>query len=166
VDEPTDKDVSIDEIDSIPQLDTSLLPVFQIYRSEELDLGIWNYLGMRADIDLAAAFTRLFWPDLIEVDGCVILRENYSPDNFAEWMEHFEGDRGEVESMLNHVHMYDLFLNAPQNVKYPEQLYEYMAKVLLFGWKQVLQATFPGKRFVFTLRHGYGPEISFHQAKL
>jgi hypothetical protein len=67
--------------------------------------------------------------------------------------------------MVNHTHIRDLFLNPPKDVENSDQLSEYLAGALMFGWKQVLQASFPDKRFVFTLGHSYGPEISFHQAE-
>jgi hypothetical protein len=67
--------------------------------------------------------------------------------------------------MLNHTHINDLFLNPPKDVEYPDRLYEYLADALMFGWKHALQSAYPDKRFVFTLRHGYRPEVSFHQAE-
>ncbi len=66
--------------------------------------------------------------------------------------------------MINHTHILDLFLNSPRDVEYSQQLQEFIANALMLGWKQMLQDTFPDKRFVFTLRYGYGVEISFHQA--
>jgi hypothetical protein len=119
---------------------------------------------MRADLDLAAAFTKLFWPDFIEVDGCILLKIAYSPESFQSWVEQYHGDTRRVEAMMNHIHISDLFLNPPRDVDFPDQLFEYLANALVFGWKQALQAAYPDKQFVFTLGHGYGPEISFHQA--
>jgi hypothetical protein len=158
----------MEQISGLPQFDTDLLPIFQQYKQENQswipDFDVWSYLNLRADFDLAAAFAKMFWPDFIEVDGCVFLQRNYSPENFADWMERFEGDRREVESMINHVHIWDLFLNSPKDVEYPEHLYEFLASALMLGWKQALQDTFPDKHFIFTVRHGYSVEISFHQA--
>jgi hypothetical protein len=150
-------------------LDTDLLPTFQKYKQENEswipDFDIWDYLSLRGDADLAAAFFKLFWPDFVEVSGCVILQHNYSPDNFTEWMERYSGDRRAVESMINHVHVWDLFLMSPKDVEYAHELYEFLAGALMRGWKSALQHAFPDKHFVFTLRHGYGPEVSFHQAE-
>src|SRR4051794_18306133 len=73
-----DKDLPAEQIQGIPLLETSLLPVYQKYEKENQswipDFDIWSYLNLRADFDLAAAFTKLFWPDFVQVDGCVLLQ--------------------------------------------------------------------------------------------
>ena len=164
-----DNDIPMENVRGLPPLDTSMLPIFQSYKEENEswipDFDTWSYLNLRADFDLAAAFAKMFWPDFIEIDGCVILQSNYSAEAFAEWMERYDGDGRAVESMLNHVHISDLFLNSPRDVTYSEALLEFLAHALMFGWKQALQDKYPDKHFIFTLRHGYGPEISFHQAE-
>jgi len=164
-----DRDIPMNEVGEQPQLDSAILPTFQQYtqlnESWSPRFDLWDYLNMRADLELAAAFTKLFWPDFIEVEGCVLLKHAYSPESFRNWMAHFGGDTRAVEAMLNHRHIKDLFLNPPKDVEYPDRLYEYLADALMFGWKQALQSAYPDKRFVFTLRHGYGPEVSFHQAE-
>jgi hypothetical protein len=163
-----DKDISLKDVRGLPPLDTSVLPIFQRYKKDNEswipDFDTWSYLNLRADFDLAAAFAKLFWPDFVEVDGCVLLQREYSPEAFAELMERYDGDRRAVESLLNHVHITDLFLNSSRDVTYPDELYEFLAQTLIYGWKQVLQDKHPEKRFIFTLRHTPSPEISFHQA--
>jgi hypothetical protein len=159
----------MDQVGGNPQLDTSMLPTFREYKqlneTWSPGLDIWNFLNARADIELAASFTKLFWPDFIEVEGCVLLKRAYSPEAFHDWLERYGGDTRAVEALLNHVHIKDLFLNPPKGKEHSEQLYEYLAEALIFGWKQILTSSYPDKQFVFTLRHGYGPEISFHQAE-
>jgi hypothetical protein len=166
----TDRHIPPDEAIGNPQLVTAMMPVFQQYKQENEswipDFDTWSYLNLRADADLAAAFTKLFWPDFVEVEGCVLLKRAYSPESFQEWMERFQGDERRVEATMNHVHIWDVFIASFDRQKYPDELYEYLANALIFGWKQALSLAFPDKRFVFTLRHGYGPEISFRQAEL
>ena len=65
--------------------------------------------------------------------------------------------------MLNHTHIWDLFLNSRRDVEYPEQLLEYLVNALMFGWKQALAAAYPDKRFVFSIRYNPSPELSFYQ---
>lgn len=157
----------MEDVRGLPSLDVSILPIFEKYKKDNEswipDFDTWSYLNLRADFDLAAAFAKLFWPDFVEVDGCVLLQREYSPEAFAEWMERFDGDRRAVESMLNHVHISDLFLNSRKDVTYPGELYDFLAHALMLGWKQVLQDKYPDKRFTFTLRYSPSPEISFHQ---
>jgi hypothetical protein len=163
-----DKDIPMENVQGLTPLDTSTLPIFQRYKEENEswipDFDTWSYLNLRADFDLAAAFAKMFWPDFVEVEDCVILQRNYSLEAFAEWMERYDGDRRAVESMLNHTHIADLFLNSPRDVTYPDELYEFVAHALIYGWKQALHDKYPEKRFIFMLRLNPDAEISFYQA--
>ena len=156
-----------DEIPNIPELDTSLLPIFQRYKDEnaswDANFDVWSYLSLRADSDLAAAFTKLFWPDFIEVDGCVILKRRYSPEILTRWMEQYGDDRRAVETTVNHVHVKDLFLNSTKESS--EQLYDFLVDALAFGWKQALQTRYPDKHFTLIIRRGYDPELTFRQVE-
>lgn len=162
-----DRDVDMADVQGVPELDTATLPVFQKYKQENEswipNFSMWSYLNLRADFDLAAAFTKLFWPDFVEADGCILLKEHYDAENFRYWLARYNGDGRATEAMINHLHIRDLFLNSPTDVEYPEQLHEYLVNALMFGWKQALATRFPNKQFVFTIRHNYGPEISFQQ---
>lgn len=150
-----------------PVLNAELLPTFMESKRENEswipDFDIWDYLSLSANADLAAAFFKLFWPDFVEIDGCIILGHNYSVEGFARWLKHYHGDKAKVEAMVNHVHILDLFPSSPKEDEHKEELHEFLARAFTLSWKAALRAAFPGKRFVFTLTHGYGPEVSFHQ---
>jgi hypothetical protein len=159
------------EIVSHPYLDNSLLPIFQKYKQENEswipNFSPWSYLNLRADYDLAAAFSKLFWPDFIEVEDYVLLAENYEQTNFEDWKKRFNGGRHDIEAMINHVHIRDLFLNSPKHVEYPGKLHKYLADVLAICWKHALQEAFPERTFTVSVFddpvHSYGPEITFYQ---
>lgn len=149
-------------------LDVSLLPIYQEYKSVEgnQELSLWNYLGMRADYDLAVAFSKLFWPDFIEIDNCVLLSEAYDPTHFNKWKEHFQGDGPRIEAAVNRTRLDDLFMHVPEGVEFSVQLLEYLAQCLLMCWKHALEAAFPDRRFTFyygTLPEESSPTITFHQ---
>ena len=41
---------------------------------------------MRANSDLAVAFSKLFWPDFVtRLYGCILLAEQYSPEAYERW---------------------------------------------------------------------------------
>ncbi len=148
-------------------LNTKLLTTFVASKLENEswipDFDIWDYLSLNGDADLAAAFFKMFWPDFVEVNGCVLLRYQYSVEGLAKWLEHFNGNKARVEAMMNHVHMRDLFPNSPKDVDHIEELHEFLAGALILSWKAELSEAFPGRLIVFTLNQGYGPEVSFHQ---
>ncbi len=119
-----DRNVHINEVKGQLELDKSVLPIFQQWKQENEswipNFNIWSYLNLRGDFDLAAAFSKLFFPDFVEVDGCVLLKEQYSPEGLSRWMKSYDGNTRAVEAMMNHVHIWDRFLNSPRDVEYPE----------------------------------------------
>ena len=130
--------------------------------------GFWQYLNIVAHEEMAAAFATLFWPEFIEVEGCVLLREHYEAANFASWKDTLKGDRQQIEAMINHVHLCDLFLNNnPLGGSHPRVL-AYLGQTLARSWPHALQETFPEKHFVVDYDEDpdwnyYGPEITFWQ---
>jgi hypothetical protein len=60
--------------------------------------SVWDLLGAKGGAELAVAFSSLFWPEFVEVEGCVLLRERYSPSNFEDWWKGLSGDRSRIEA--------------------------------------------------------------------
>ncbi|HLZ10059.1 MAG TPA: hypothetical protein VKT80_15825, partial [Chloroflexota bacterium] len=104
----------------------------------------WNFLYNRADVGLAAIFSTLFCPEFVDVQGCVLLAQHYEPQNFQSWWTRLEGDRMQVEKMINHVHAYDLFKHAP-TIAFVDYLplYERVACTLRNCWECALHQAFP-----------------------
>ncbi|THF67964.1 hypothetical protein E7T06_18610 [Deinococcus sp. Arct2-2] len=137
------------------------LKVQQELWGEQFDLS--EYLNKKGNRDLAVAFASLFWPQFIEVDGCILRAENYDPVSFQNWMKSTEGNRSQVESVLNHLHVYDLFQD---DLEHPLEVYEYLAQILHRTWQAALTEQFPDKKFKFhyaTEPDDYGPTLYFWQ---
>jgi hypothetical protein len=100
----------------------------------------------------------------------------------AELKRDARRDRGAVERLINHVHIYDLFFTRTVKVfdppdegplvsldeRYPLKLKEYLAQVLMLCWKHALQEAFPGTACEFsyaTEPEAYGPTITFRQSE-
>lgn len=127
--------------------------------------GLWDYLSVRGDFELAAAFTKLFWPDFKNVEDCILLAEQYEQETFQEWKQKLNGDRKQIESVINHVHIYDLFLNT-KNENLDPAIYETIATAMMKCWKCALSEAFPGKKFKIeyeTEPEEYGPTLTFFQ---
>lgn len=148
-------------------LEVVLLPQYSEWqRLQKEPFTLWNYIDARSDVELAAAFSKLFYPDFVEIDGQIFLAEQYSENALDQWRQYFDGDKQKVEQMINHVHIIDLFNNNASDVYKPE-LYEYLGKVLTVCWNHALQDMFPTKQFVMeytTDDQEYGPTITFYQA--
>jgi hypothetical protein len=61
----------------------------------------------------AVRYGALFWPTFAEMDGCVFLGSGV-PDTFGEWRAKLGADRQRIEAVLNHRHILELFLGAPE----------------------------------------------------
>ena len=91
----------------LPALDPHWLPDYQAFRAAQTgDFTLWNYLDVRATTELAAAFSTLFWPDVIETDGCVLLAEHFDPAMFALWHDQLSGNIRALETTINELHIY------------------------------------------------------------
>jgi hypothetical protein len=124
-----------------------------------------DYLANRSTVDLAAAHVGLFWPELVEVEGHVLLARNYDPETFRRWRRETRGDRVRTESVVNHLHLYDAFPRSNEGNTDPSA-FAYLIGALTALWARALRERFPDRRFVF--EHGsepeeYGPTITFFQ---
>jgi hypothetical protein len=162
------------EVIGDPRLDESILPVFQWYKQTPGNemLTLWNYISMRANSDLAVAFSKLFWPDFVEVDGCILLAEQYSPKAYERWKTQLHGDRLSIEQTLNDIRIWDFFLTSDKildehgNEQSRQVLQEFLGNVLAKCWACALREMFPTKTFILEYDPSAfydGPRICFYQ---
>ncbi|EFE3929245.1 hypothetical protein JOW62_27880 [Escherichia coli] len=107
--------------------------------------------------------SRLFFPDFIEVNDCVFLSGRYVESNYNDWMEKLKS-KSSVESILNHVNIYDIFSGKGEEV--PDSIFIQIANVLKFSWEVSLAKCFLNKRFVVEASFSdmeYGPTLTFYQ---
>jgi hypothetical protein len=136
------------------------------WHSSEVDFP--TYLEDHGGWELAVAFADLFWPEFVEVDGFVLRAHAYSSEKLAHWRRDPRLERRDIELVINHLHLGDLFLNAPWHPAY-EPLVPYFARILAGTWAAALAQRFPDRQFEFVLDPGPGgdnwvEEISFCQA--
>ena len=117
------------------------------------DLPRWNngngadvsaFLCYIARYDHAIAYATLFWPDFILHDECVFLDP---PDakTYSNWMVQCKGDRTQVEAVMNHHHIVDIFVNS--EVEPSREIVLHLGRLLKDMWQCKLQASFPERRF-------------------
>ena len=133
---------------------------------------------MNGNHEIAAAFSKLFWPEFIEVDGLVLLAERYPKMGYTpeEYKEELETNPGSIEFLVNTLPIGYMFygfgmsLNeeGPVTAVYSQQLKDYLARTLLTFWKYALKEAFPDKEFTFLYLvdpDGANRRISFFQSK-
>ncbi len=109
-------------------------------------IDVESWLSCNGNLQLAIAFSTLFWPRFVEFDDCVLF-EGFSAESFQGFMLQTKGSRGSVERVMNHRHLADLFTTAFGAVAEeptPAQL-EYLGNVLRDIWQTKLSRDFPGR---------------------
>ncbi|WP_212748489.1 hypothetical protein, partial [Escherichia coli] len=97
------------------------------------------------------------------VNDCVFLSGRYVESNYNDWMEKLKS-KSSVESILNHVNIYDIFSGKGEEV--PDSIFIQIANVLKFSWEVSLAKCFLNKRFVVEASFSdmeYGPTLTFYQ---
>ncbi len=134
---------------SIERLDPTKLPAIRQWVSQYGGkMGIWDYLSQQGGASLAVACSYLFWPSFIEVNGCVLLEERYEPENFHEWWERLSGNIPEVEDMINHVHLWDIFYLDEDEL--PDGKLEELACVMAKCWECALSEALATRQFWYS----------------
>jgi hypothetical protein len=145
------------------KVDPMSLPQLKKWQAQFDDsMGVWNFLSREGSATLAIAYSTLFWPSFIEVQSCVLLRHRYKEETFIKWLDHFGGRARDVEAMINHVHLWDLF--DPESEGVPEEAMEDLAYIVSKCWEAALRDSFPSRSFEVTVSStadDYGPTITF-----
>lgn len=143
----------------------SVMRDFNSLRAEvDWDYSLENYIESRGSAELAVAFSALFWPPLIELNGCVLRADGLSRERFTEWWSRTSGSREQVERALNHLHVSDLF---PNEREIPEALLQYLARTLTTTWEARLHQEYPDRSFVVEcdLSKGAAPALLFYEIR-
>ncbi|WP_028972888.1 hypothetical protein [Spirochaeta cellobiosiphila] len=130
----------IDEEKLIPELKS-----WKKENGDDFDISDWT--RCEGNIQLAIGYSFMFWPNFIEHEGCVFIESRFSVDSFETWkkiesIEYYS----QIESVLNHFHILDLFVWEQQNESSKNQVL-YLGKKLLEIYKTKLKADFPNYLF-------------------
>jgi hypothetical protein len=139
------------------------------------ELRAWNngrgihveaWVGCTGSFELAVGYSRLFWPDFVEYEGCIFFA-SFSRDSYLGFMKQCNGDRRRVEAVMNHKHVFDYFSHSG-GAATKEQII-YLGRVLRDIWRMKLARDFPGRGFIVSFADGpceelLDYEISFWQA--
>ena len=146
---------------STPRHDPMRLPTVRSWVSQHGgQLGVWDYLAMQGGASMVVACSYLFWPLFTEVNGCILLAERYEPTNLHQWWTRLSGNVSEVEQVINHVHLWDLFGQDADEL--PDGTLEELAGVIARCWELALSERYPSRSFevrVSAADEDYGPTI-------
>lgn len=131
-------------------LNTSLLPDYSLLRSQaDWDYSLINYIESRGSVELAVAFSKLFWPDFLERDGCIIRADGFVEANFAAWQQRLNGDCAAIERVMNLLHVGDLVPSDTSDLD--PAVRRVLGQTLVEMWAARVGSLFPDRQFVVQL---------------
>ena len=130
--------------------------------SDQDGINIYSYISYVCDPEDVLVVSRLFFPDLVCVDGCVFLEFKYNPGMVGLLSSYGDREKMDVELSVNRVSLYDAFFGASDKVG--DLIYEQLCEVLAVSWSMALGKAFPGVEFKIessNLSSDYGPSLTF-----
>jgi hypothetical protein len=100
-------------------------------------------------LDQALCLSDLLWPDFIEEDG-LLLRLSAMPDDWDEYLHEARSSNwsdSDIEYVINHVHIYDVFINDPDRDEIPFEAFKAFAELVTEMWKCKLLRDLPQHQF-------------------
>lgn len=107
----------------------------------------WNYINIKADINIALAFAKFFSPEIIEHEGCLLLKDKFSIELFNSWKKECNKDKNSIEKMMNLYQLSDFFhININDNIgnEYTQKLLA-LGNVLKHYWTVNFKYYYPSK---------------------
>ena len=106
-------------------------------------ISVADWIECVGSVEHAIGYGELFWPEFVELDGCVFFA-GVTEGNYKAFLEQTGGDKRAVEAVLNHRHLLDLFVDSQPT---REQVV-YLGRLLREMWAAKLARDFPARRFV------------------
>jgi len=132
------------------QLIPELQPYFQ---DRPVDLEVW--LSSFGRFDHAVGYAALFWPDFTTIDSCVLLGPRV-PETYTQWKASHPNDPSGIEAVLNHRHLFDLFLSSAEP---SGELVHLFGRLLKDMWTAKLRRDFPDREFIVSFPEEFDPEV-------
>jgi hypothetical protein len=108
----------------------------------------WNYVNMKADLQTALAFAKFFSPELIEIDGCLILKDKYDEQLFKDWVDECKNDKTCIEKMMNLYELNDFFHINRNEMEDEERQLEALGDVLKHFWSMSFKQHYPNRNII------------------
>lgn len=108
----------------------------------------WSYVNMKSDIKTALGFAKFFYPDVLEVEGCFLLKDKFSEKHFEMWKKECKGNKFNIEKMMNLYQVRDFFhINVEEDGNFEEQI-QALGEVLKIFWSLSFKNRFPKRKII------------------
>ncbi len=106
----------------------------------------WNFVNIKSDLQTALGFAKLFYPDIIEIDGCFLLKDKYSEKIYIDWKINCNNNKTSIEKMMNLYEVGDFFhINRNYDENEDAQIIA-LGNVLKHLWLLSFKERFPNKK--------------------
>ena len=128
-------------------------------------ISVEDWVGCSGSFELAVGYSRLFWPDFVEHEGCVFFAD-FSRESYRGCRAQCKGDRRSLETIMNHRHVFDYFSHTGGATTEAQVLH--LGRVLRDIWQTKLARDFPDRAFVVSFPEGpfedlLDYEVTFYQ---
>ncbi|MET7615858.1 hypothetical protein [Streptomyces sp. NPDC005408] len=125
-----------------------------------VDVDYLDFLSQRVGLSEWIAMSRMFLPQFVEVEGCVLWDRAYDPDNFRTWRQALKGDVASIEATLNQFRLW-LHIDIDEDPESEANAFS-LAQEIATAWRAALGRQFPQRRFdVQATDTVDGPVVSF-----
>ncbi|SFE49748.1 hypothetical protein SAMN05216378_3329 [Paenibacillus catalpae] len=69
----------------------------------------WSFVNIKSDLQTALGFAKFFYPEIIEVNGCFLLKDKYDEQRFQSWKDACNNSKKCIERMMNLYELADFF---------------------------------------------------------
>jgi hypothetical protein len=114
-----------------------------ILQEPESDPSFWDCLfRLGGGPEAALLYAKAFWPELLELEGFVLLSENYDPEYFARSIQEYGPSN--LEATINTTYLDSVFGAAETKPEVIEEL----GRMICESWEARAKMLFPARHFV------------------
>ena len=124
-----------------------LIPELKLW-NDGSGIDIHRWIGCEGDHKHLIGYARILWPHFIEHDDC-IFREHLDTKNYQGWLARMKGNKTEVEAVMNHQHIVDLFSRSHKE-RPTREVVCYLGQLMKEIWQAKLDRDFPSRRVKVT----------------
>jgi hypothetical protein len=147
-------------------MELKVLKEWKLYTGQEQE-NIYDYISNNINPENVYLIGKyIYTPDIVKFEKGFFLTERISAIGYDVWMGNLNKNIIEVEKIINHIHIYDLFAHFNGDVD--ENIFLEIGKQMELSWKMYLKHKFPLEEFVINFDDGkndYGPTITFYNKK-
>ncbi|SIN33899.1 hypothetical protein [Micromonospora cremea] len=118
-----------------------------------------SFVLVNTTVAEAVVLADILWPRFVEYRGGVFLGFRFDAEGVDTWLAELDGDVPRVESMINHLHLWDI-MNPAGDAEYVAL--SALAPRIAEAWRAALLLRLPDRDFVVTVAddpEDYGPTL-------